>query len=200
MTKTNEGVLGDRKCESCGKTFRPKESYHRTCWDCSQERRGGASGSEGRSGGSAANLPADYLKKGYFSDSAKGIVSAELLNGVANQVAQMLSEAGVSMAQVRRYFTMARSLEDRLASGEDYAQVANELRKMKANVAAVVGRIQDYHQRDRLTGTLKAFLDRNIDSAVRDEQSFLKGFLPHFECVLAYFIWHNSQKGGRRDS
>jgi CRISPR type III-A-associated protein Csm2 len=195
MATTSEGTAGERRCESCGRTFRPREPHHRTCRDCFQGGHPPAGGTG--PGGAVASLPAHYLAKGYF-DPAKGVIFAELLNGLANQVAQALSDAEVSMAQVRRYFTMARSLEDRLASGRDYAEVANELRMMKANVAAVVGRILEFRQRERLTGTLKAFLDRNIDMAVRDQKSFLKGFLPHFECVLAYFIWHNSQKGGRR--
>lgn len=175
-----------RKCTSCGKLFQPKLPHHHTCWDCSQQQRAGGLIGE------------DYLAKGYFTDPGNSVVSAELLSTEATRIAKMLSDAEVSMGQVRRYFTMARFLKDRLQSGEVFGVVANELRRMKANVAAVVGRVQEGAQRERLTRTLKEFLDRNFDVAVRDAQSFVKGFLPHFECVLAYFVWHNSQRGGRR--
>src|SRR5581483_9146872 len=135
---------------------------------------------------------------GYFDDPKRGVLRADLLTTTASQVAEALVNADASMGQVRRYFTMARSLQDRLDSAHAFDEIANELRRMKANVAAVVGRVNDERQRERLAQTLKVFIDRNVDAAVLDRAAFLKGFLPHFECVLAFFIWFNSQRGGRR--
>jgi CRISPR type III-A-associated protein Csm2 len=200
MANVSEGPPGARKCPSCGKTFVPREAHHRTCFDCFKKQRdaGGGPGGEARAPAARAGAADDYLAAGYFADPGRGVLFPELLTTVAEQWARELAGADVSMGQVRRYFTMARSLEDRLDNNESYDLVANELRRMKANVAALVGRTQDPFQRERLTRTLKAFLDLNVEAAVRDRQSFLKGFLPHFECVLAYFYWFNSQKGGRR--
>ena len=33
------------------------------------------------------------------------------------------------------------------------------------------------------------FINRNVELAVEDEQSFRRGFLQHFESVLAYFVY-----------
>ncbi|MBM4047462.1 MAG: type III-A CRISPR-associated protein Csm2 [Planctomycetes bacterium] len=185
-----------KKCESCGKMFTPRESFHRTCFECFAKQRGAPTGREGpRAGPLPSAVPKDYLTRGYFQDAERRVVFPELLEARAMGIAEALSRANVSMGQVRRYFTMARFLENRLESGESYDLIANELRRMKANVAAVVGRVQDGYQREGLTRTLKSFIDQNVDAAVRDKESFLKGFLTHFECVLCYFVWYTSQKG-----
>src|SRR5580765_4821072 len=86
-------------------------------------------------------FPDRYLANGYFKSGERAVVMPELLNLVAFNIAKALADANVSMAQVRRYFTMARFLQSRLESGEAYDVVANELLRMKANVAAVVGRL-----------------------------------------------------------
>jgi CRISPR type III-A-associated protein Csm2 len=187
MTKPHEGGAAQKVCAGCGKVFHPTQPHFDRCPDCF--RQGPRPGGE--------TLPTGYLETGYFGNKP-GILRAELLTSQAQQIAQALAQADVSMGQLRRYFTMSRALRDRLENQDSYAEIANELRRMRANVAAVVGRVQDGRQRDRLSNTLKVFIDRNVDTAVSNEQSFLKGFLPHFECVLAYFYWFNSQKGGRR--
>lgn len=190
--------LGPQKCNQCGKPFTPREAHHRTCDECFRKK---PARSRDYTYQPSASRNLDYLKKGYFADDERGVLFPELLTTRAVEFAQDFANANVSMGQVRRYFTMARSLENRLESNESYDVVANELRRMKANVAAVVGRLTDERQRKRLAETLKSFIDQNVDAAVRDEPSFLKGFVPHFECVLAYFYWYNSQKGGgRRDT
>ena len=35
----------------------------------------------------------------------------------------------------------------------------------------------------------KQFIDRNMELAVQDEDSFRRGFIQHFESVLAYFVY-----------
>ncbi len=176
-------------CASCRKPFTPSNPRFTTCYDCHQKHRLGEV---------APAFPKGYLEKGYFSNAEKGVVYPDLLTGDADVIARALAEADVSMAQLRRYFNMARFLQNRLESGEDYEVIANQLRRMKANVAAVVGRIQDSRERDRLARTLKTFIDKNLDAAVQSCLSFKKGFLLHFECVLSYFYWHKSQMGGGR--
>lgn len=200
MMRTSDSTLSPRPCELCGKTFIPQQPHHRTCPECFHGQRGGRGGrgEESRLAPTPAALPNDYLANGYFADAKRGVMFPELLTTSAECIAAAMAAADMSMAQIRRYFTMSRSLEDRLKSGEAYDVVANKLRQMKANVAAVVGRVQENRQREQLTRTLKEFIDRNVDAAVQSEQAFRKGFLPHFECVLAYFYWHNSHKGGGR--
>jgi CRISPR type III-A-associated protein Csm2 len=186
----------------CGISFTPYQPGHTRCQNCFKKQRGAdAEVGQGSSGigQNSIGLPSGYLDNGYFVDPERGVVLPELLTTEAYNIAESFANANVSMSQVRRYFTMARFLEDRLKSNQGtYDEVANELRRMRANVSAVVGRIQEFRERQRLTETLKAFIEANVDAAVADEISFKKGFLPHFECVLGYFYWHNSQKGGRR--
>lgn len=55
-----------------------------------------------------------------------------------------------------------------------------DLKLLKARAAYRAARSED-----SLPRPFKEFLDRNLD-AVKDEVSFRKGFLVHFEAVVAY--------------
>ncbi|MFB6272241.1 MAG: type III-A CRISPR-associated protein Csm2 [Salinibacter sp.] len=173
-----------KTCEQCGRTFDAKNPNHRFCPECFQSRR------RGGSGGNRPQLPNGYLGDGYFRDPDERVMHPELLTTQAEAVAQAFAQADVSQSQVRRYYTMVRSLKNQLDAGERFDRVANKLREMKANVAAIVGREDNKRRRAQLDATLKTFIDRNVDAAVDDEAAFLEGFVPHFQTVLAYFYYH----------
>jgi CRISPR type III-A-associated protein Csm2 len=192
MAKVNEGMSGERRCESCSKTFRPKEHRHRTCRECFQKgRAGGVPGSAGESGGSATGLPVDYLKKGYFDGD--GNIFPELVTGAGEEVARRLGVGGVTSTQLRRFYSKAKTAEQRLDAGEPFASVVASILELKQHAANAVGKAQG---RDEEAGLrlFKDVIDRNVDQAVRSEKAFRKGFLIHFQGVVAYFKFHNPKK------
>jgi CRISPR type III-A-associated protein Csm2 len=194
--------MEQRQCATCKKQFTPKEARHKICFDCFQKERGGGGQGPAQTAG-AGNLPADfeaYLDRlhspggGYFD--GKGNLRAELRVEDADMVAQMLARATVTTGQLRKFFTMARSLEQRLRANGDFAAIVPEIASLQPFAAAAVGRERDEGRRARLAA-LRAFIDVNAALARQNEAAFLKGFVPHFESVIAYFTLHNPNRKER---
>lgn len=188
MANIREG-MEQRQCDTCGRTFRPKADWHKSCFDCAQKKMkvGGDKGPPGRN----PNLYVafgTYLQRlsesGYFNQ--EGYLRSELRVEDAEMVARVLAAANVSSAQLRRFFTMARSLEQRLNAGQKFDSIIPEIASLQPFAAAVIGREQNPAQRDRLV-VLRDFIDTNAQLGRQDVKAYLEGFLPHFESVMAYF-------------
>lgn len=190
-------TLGDSlkeiPCAKCGKQFRPRDPRHKTCYDCFQKSRGPQR--ETKSSVRPDNLNAEfsaYLKelreRGYFND--KGYLRSELVVEKAEMVAQKLVRAEVTMGQLRRFFTMARSLERRAQTAASFDELEPEIAGFHKFAASVVGRAQKKGGHGNIEA-LRDFIDENVTLARQNQKSFLKGFLPHFESVIAYFTLHS---------
>lgn len=187
------GPTAQRRCETCGRQFTPKENWHRTCFDCAMKDKGGGK----RPGGPSPNVGElhskfqAYLKqlrdKGYFDP--KGNLLPSLRVEDADTVAQVLAGAGVTAGQLRHFFTMARSLEQRLGVSHDFAALVPEIASLQPFTALIIGRAQTDQQRERLQ-VLRDFIDTNAKLARTSEVAFRNGFLPHFESVICYFTLH----------
>ena len=186
---TSASNLGERKCEKCGRPFRPKESRHRVCYDCFAKSRSGSSSPPNPGGGFCQQSRFDaYLERvrtgGYFDE--RNNLRAELRVEDADMVAHVLAGAGVAAGQLRRFFTMARSLENRLVVGGDFPAIVPKIASLRPFAAMIIGREQNQAQRARLE-VLRSFIDTNAQLACASELAFREGFLPHFESVIAYF-------------
>ena len=75
----------------------------------------------------------------------------------------------------------------------DFNMVKADIYSLKRDVAYQVGR-------GVAPNELQQFIDYNIPSATIDERNFRKGFLSHFESVLAYFVYYTPEnsRGSRR--
>jgi CRISPR-associated protein Csm2 len=123
-----------------------------------------------------------------------GHLRPELRVEQADIVAQKLVRAQVTMGQLRRFFLMARSIERMNEQQTDFAALASEIAAFRPLAAYVAGR----PQLSGNLGVLKQFIDANAELAGQSKENFLKGFLPHFESVVAYFTYHSNKqpKGG----
>lgn len=186
MTTDRSG--SPRKCNTCGRAFVPRAPHHWRCDDCQRLARelappggdgrpmGGDPRAFGRSGDA---LPPEYLKDGYFD--AKGNLWPSLLLEDARVVAERLgADRNLSATQLRRFFNKVRLVERRLDAGGDFAAAVPEIASLGPLAAYAVGR-------QSANELFKQFVDRNVDLAMRDERSFRKGFLAHFESVICYF-------------
>jgi CRISPR type III-A-associated protein Csm2 len=182
--------LAKRQCEICKKLFQPKEPWHKTCFDCAQKERADPRKANGISGELQQKFDG-YLKqlssRGYF-DERENLRAAFRVED-AQLVAQVLAQGGVTTSQLRRFFTMARALEQRLGISMDFPTLVPEIARFQPMVASLVGREQNQRQRDQIR-VLQQFIDCNAVKARESEQSFRKGFLPHFEAVVAYFTYY----------
>jgi len=136
-------------------------------------------------------LDANYLQGGYFDDT--GNIKCDLLTKTAEQVAQVLGHAGVTSTQLRRFFTQVRSIQRELGQ-RSFQDVVSEIQSLKPLVANYVGRGKNQREREEREGSLKRFIDLNVALAMKDENSFAKGFILHFECVVAYYKYHFPNK------
>jgi len=157
-------------------------------------RHGGSGGYGGRDNrrppGPLPQLPPDYLKNGYFDD--KGNIRGELITDTAERTAKILGNSKITYLQIRRFFTQVRSIEREMGT-RSFQEVVVRIQALKPLVANFVGRGSNPYER-QARENLKKFIDCNVDLSVKDEPSFVKGFIPHFEGVIAYFKYHFPSK------
>jgi CRISPR type III-A-associated protein Csm2 len=174
-------------CIKCGKPT--QRDGHRYCEDCFREIRDQqksqptASHPSSRSG-----LPKDYTKHGYFD--SQGVLRPEMVVEYAESVAKALGKAGMTSNQLRRFFNKARLVEQRLDSGASWDSQKSELLTLKPLAANIVGRASSRREREQME-VFRTFIEENVDWAVASEKSFRKGFLVHFQSVIAYFKYYN---------
>ena len=136
------------------------------------------------------SLPPGYLESGYFDD--RGNIKCELLTQTAEQVAKSLGYAGITFTQLRRFFAQVRSIERELGQ-KDFSGLAPQIQGLKPMAANYVGRGSNQWERERRE-VFKHFIDHNVELAMRDKDSFKKGFVPHFESVVSYYKYHFPNK------
>lgn len=161
---TVEETHTQKKCK-CGKLI--KNPKFDQCYDCSQKNAGSGS------------LPDDYLSKGYFKE--RDVLYEELVADMADTIVR--SFKGLKNNQLRRFYQHIRNAENRLKMVGDWQSVNVDVKKLKAFAAEAKGK-------GKIPDSFFQFIAKNID-CVKDEKTFTKGFLPHFEAVVAYFTYYN---------
>lgn len=104
----------------------------------------------------------------------------ELVTVEAENLAARFESDGLKRHQLRAFYDHAKRQLQRLLYGVPFGEVQPEIARLKAFAADRAARTEN-----RLPSSFKQFIDRNVD-AVTDEASFKKGFMPHFEAVVAY--------------
>ena len=193
MPRPNEGQPRQQKCASCGKMFVPAMPHHRTCSDCFRGPAGGRTGysRESRPPPPRPELPAGYLTTGYFDKD--GNIYPDLVNSLPEEIARRLGVGGVTSTQLRRFYTKAKTAEQRLDAGTPFASVVATILELQQHAANAAGKAKGKGEQAGLD-LLKEFIDRNVGLARQNERAFRKGFLLHFQGVLAYFKYLNPKK------
>lgn len=126
----------------------------------------------------APGLPQGYLEKGYF-DSGGNILPQAVVDW-PRAIASSLDSGGLKTAQLRKFFDEARHVQGQLDAGTDFAALRGRILKLDAYAADAV-------KKGNAPPLFKQFIQQNLRWASKDEESFLEGFIPHFESVVAYF-------------
>ena len=134
-------------------------------------------------------LPSGYLQSGYFD--ANGNLWPELIQQWPEEIAQTFKQQGLSSTQLRRFFNKARALEKELDM-KNFQRLKEDILTLKPIAAASVGR-------KTAPETFKQFIDRNINLVVSSSEpdAFTRGFLTHFQSVVAYLKYYE-EKDKRR--
>lgn len=127
-------------------------------------------------------LPRDYLEKGYLD--SEGNLRPELITQTAIEVAHAIGgpqhrERAIKAAQLRRFFAKARFIEQKLDAGQPFSALKSEILALQPMAA-------DSVRKKSAPDEFKEFIERNTNLAVADEKSFTKGFIQHFQSVVAY--------------
>ena len=133
------------------------------------------------------SLPPGYLQGGYFDK--EGNVLPEVIQEWPEQLARTLLREGLKSTQLRRFFNRARAIEQQ---NLPFERLREEIISLKPIAAASVGR-------KTAPDVFKVFIDRNVDLAINSLESFSRGFLTHFQSVVAYVKYYeNLPRGGSR--
>lgn len=138
-----------------------------------------------RPGGRPGDLGPDYLRDGYFDKNGNllpHLVAGNPVIETARALGQRQGQAELKTAQLRRFYGKAKSIEQKLDSGMAFDSLKSEILTLQPLAANVVAR-------GVAPDVLKDFIDRNVALAVKDERHFRKGFLIHFQSVVAYFTY-----------
>ena len=163
--------------------------------------------SRGYGGGGRHDQPDDkvskhwpnYLEGGYFDEA--GNLKVEYVSrclpddehlpddkqhGVEPLIRAMANgRPRLTTGQLRRFFGHCRTLETRLKSG---ASTWLELRTKFLSLDVAASDAYGKSQR-KIPGLFYDFIQRNVH-AVKNENDFLKGFLPHFEALVGFGSLH----------
>lgn len=138
---------------------------------------------------SAVGLPQGYLEKGYFDTNGNAL--PEVIQKWPEELARVLHGEGLTSTQLRRFFNRARNLESQAKAGQPFDRLKEEILSLKVLAAAAVGR-------KAAPELFKQFMDKNIELAVKSPEGFKRGFMMHFQSVVAYVKYLEAKEPKRR--
>lgn len=127
-----------------------------------------------------------YLRTG-FLDSAGNLYDQYVERSKVEPLVKAMSQArpALTMHQARRFFQHCRAIEAQLRAGTSTWQVQEaNFRMLDVAAADAFGKSQ------RKIPQLFHDLIKASVAAVRNEDDFLKGFLPHFEALIGFGSQH----------
>ncbi len=175
------------RCLSCGKQTSENYKY---CPQCNNAQRGsrqsergerrqytGPPQQRGRQERTLSGLGPDYLKDGYFND---GYLRKEIFTSEAERVADLLSARGMSSVSLRKFYNKLRGIYSRYNDTKNFEEIKPGLYSLYPNVADAVTRNSNVPEEFR------QFINANLKQAEKSPDH-LKGFVEHYQSVLAYF-------------
>lgn len=137
----------------------------------------------------------DYLKGGYFDGRDKDGKPKLKLDYVSRKKVEPLVEAmskawpRLTMNQLRRFFQHCRATEAKLKQkASSWESERTNFAKLDIAAADAFGKSQK-----KIPRLFHDFIQRNV-AAVKTEDDFLKGFLPHFEALVGFGAQHLNER------
>ncbi|MDY6827148.1 MAG: type III-A CRISPR-associated protein Csm2 [Bacillota bacterium] len=149
------------------------------------KNQGGSSrkGSDNRAG----SFPQEYLKGGYFDQ--EGEIKTNLLVDTASRVAKSFGH-GLTTGQLRRFYGHAKTAEKAFNYSQNEKKLINDIKVLDAFVAEAYGK-------ENVPENFYKFININT-SSIENSKDIIKGFLPHFQSVVAYHTYHYGENKERR--
>jgi CRISPR type III-A-associated protein Csm2 len=127
-------------------------------------------------------LSEDYLKDGYFDQN--NCLWQELITDRADEIAKGLSYSRPELKnhQMRRFYSHIRKAKAKLDATGNWNCV-------KIDVLSLQSFIAEAKAKKKVPEAFYDFMVRNLE-ATKNEQDFVKGFLPHFQAVVGFYAFH----------
>jgi CRISPR type III-A-associated protein Csm2 len=134
-------------------------------------------------GDSSKGLPQGYLQGGYFESD--GHIKEALLTTAADSIGKSFGQGYPKMTtgQLRRFYGHAKTAE------KGYQFTADE-KKLVLDIKALESVVAEAQGKKKVPREFYQFIKKNTDT-IKDGKDVLKGFLPHFQAVVAFFTYHN---------
>lgn len=140
-------------------------------------------GAGGGSDRTSNNIIDEFLKEledGYFQDNnLKTIFILEYPQKLAKYFAAQGENNKV--AQVRKFFQQIRLSESKYKFSKDFNSIIPELYQL-------IPLLENAKNRKHITHEFQQYLTENIKEAAKSSLNFEKGFIPHFQALVAYYI------------
>ncbi len=182
----NAGVAPDTtelRCERCGKPLPLNTPQHTICDDCYQKEQAGDERKQGHA--APGDFADDYPD--YFDE--QGVLKCVYVTTGAEYIAQRLGAEKtppMTMHQLRAFYQYVRLQEDALKNGRSFREVRKDLCTLKPLA-------RERADKKKVPYYFESFISRNVDKVVADEDNekafshaFVKGFVEHFQAVVAY--------------
>lgn len=124
----------------------------------------------------------EELSKGYFEHG--DFIKKEFVVEYPKELVKLFSKSYSinKSSQIRKYFDFCRKVEGLFRVRRDFNYVKSELPKLIPHVYNALNKKQPLISKD-----FSDFIEKNVEKAILNEANFLKGFIVHFESVIAYF-------------
>jgi CRISPR-associated protein Csm2 len=155
-----KSAAGERTCQKCGRVFFPHKPNYQLCPACAK--------------GDCPHFPDDYPD--YFD--AKGNLKCEYVTDLAENIAKTLGAKKLTMHQLRAFYNHVKRLHISLKKGRPFEEIYPEICKLKPFA-------EERAKKKKIPNYFREFIFRNVDKA-KDPDAFLKGFVEHFQAVVAY--------------
>jgi len=130
----------------------------------------------------AAPNPSDNyfkeLSRGYFSSN--NYLREDFIIHFPDTLAKLFSARGNKINQVRNYYEQISMIAGNYKIKKDFDWVKVELMKL-------IPLANKSFDKKNISIEFKDFLIKNVQESVKSEDNFIKGFYPHFECLINYF-------------
>lgn len=134
------------------------------------------------------SLPKGYLEGGYFELSQQGNekkLKKELVMDQAKELAKIFGRARPELKrnQLRKFYDYSRNMEEKLRLCKKFSLIETDILKLEAFAA-------DAKSKGNIPEIFYDFIKKNIE-CIKTEEDFTKGFIEHFQAVVAYFSYYN---------
>jgi CRISPR type III-A-associated protein Csm2 len=131
----------------------------------------------------------NYLDGGYFESETVDLRPDYVSRDKVDRLVQQMARDGLTMSQLRRFFQHCRAIEAKLRGNTaSWRAVEADFRKIDVAAADAFGK-----KPPKIPRLFHDFIRCNV-AAVKSEDDFLKGFLPHFEALVGYGSQHLKER------